>query len=71
MAKAGPLEAVVGGDESERAKVFGWRLQILIEAGFPIPEAEEIARSGVDLHRAVDLVTKQGCSSETATRILL
>ena len=55
---------------SERAKVESWRLHVLIEAGYPLVLAERIAGSGVDLHRAVELL-HQGCSPETAAEILL
>jgi hypothetical protein len=55
---------------SEKAKVESWRLHILIEAGYPLPLAERIAGSDVDLHRAVELLG-QGCSPQTAAEILL
>ena len=58
------------GQEGERAKVESWRLHVLIEAGYPLPLAERIALSDVDLHRAVELVTL-GCNPETAAEILL
>lgn len=57
-------------DTSERDKVAGWRLHVLIEAGYPLPLAERLAASEADLHRAVDLV-RQGCRPETAARILI
>ena len=60
-----PVE--VGG---EQAKVEGWRLHVLIEAGFPLPLAEKLAASGADLHTCVDLV-RRGCSPVTAADILL
>ena len=56
--------------ESERTKVESWRLHVLIEAGYPLPLAERIALSEVDLHRAVELVTL-GCDPTTAAEILL
>jgi hypothetical protein len=56
--------------QDERAKVEGWRLHVLIEAGYPLPLAEKIAHSDADLHRAVELVLS-GCEHETAARILL
>lgn len=56
--------------ENERAKVEGWRLHVLIEAGYPLPLAEKLAGSEADLHVAVDLVGA-GCTPETATEILL
>src|SRR5205085_2483649 len=55
---------------SERAKVEGWRLHVLIEAGYPLPLAERLAGSEADLHRAVELVTL-GCEPQTAAEILL
>jgi hypothetical protein len=58
------------GQESERAKVESWRLHVLLEAGYPLPLAERIAVSDVDLHYAVELITL-GCSAETAAEILL
>ena len=54
----------------ERAKVEGWRLHVLMEAGYPLPLAERIAASEVDLHRAVELI-QAGCAPETAAEILL
>jgi hypothetical protein len=55
---------------SERAKVEGWRLHVLMEAGYPLPLAERLAASNADLHRAVELVA-QGCDPQTAAEILL
>ena len=57
-------------DQSERDKVAGWRLHVLIEAGYPLPLAERIAHSDADLHAAVNLV-RQGCEPKTAAEILL
>ena len=54
----------------ERSKVEGWRLHVLIEAGYPLPLAERLAASEADLHLAVELVTR-GCTHETAAEILL
>lgn len=54
----------------ERAKVQGWRLHVLVEAGYPVALAERIAESEADLHHAVELV-ESGCTPETAARILL
>ena len=54
----------------EQAKVEGWRLHILIEAGYPLPLAEKLAVSDADLHECVDLL-RQGCSPVTAAEILL
>jgi hypothetical protein len=57
-------------ERSERDKVEGWRLHVLIEAGYPLPLAERLAGSDADLHRAVELVTR-GCEPRTAAEILL
>jgi hypothetical protein len=57
-------------DGSERAKVEGWRLHVLMEAGYPLPLAERLAGSEADLHRAVELI-RRGCTPETAAEILL
>jgi len=59
---------VAGG--SEQAKVESWRLHVLIEAGYPLPLAERLAASGVDLHEAVGLVDR-GCNPVIAAEILL
>jgi hypothetical protein len=58
-------------ERDERAKVEGWRLHVLIEAGYPLPLAEKVAQSGADLHEAVTLVAQRGCRPEVATEILL
>lgn len=55
---------------SERSKVEGWRLHVLMEAGYPLPLAERIAVSECDLHRAVEML-EQGCEPATAAEILL
>lgn len=48
-----------------------WRLKRLLDAGFPIEQASEIAiRSDIDLHQALQLV-ERGCDPELAARILL
>lgn len=57
-------------DFSERLKVETWRLHVLIEAGYPLPLAEQLAHSNADLHQAVELL-KQGCRPELAAEILL
>jgi hypothetical protein len=57
-------------ERDERGKVESWRLHVLIEAGYPLPLAERIARSEVDLHTAVELLTR-GCRADTAAEILL
>ncbi len=55
----------------ERAKVESWRLHVLMEAGYPLPLAEQVARSSADLHEAVMLVAERGCSPDIAAKILL
>ena len=55
---------------NERAKVESWRLHVLMEAGYPLPLAERIAGTEVDLHRAVELL-HAGCEPQTAAEILL
>jgi hypothetical protein len=58
-------------EQDERGKVESWRLHVLMEAGFPLPVAERIAQSEADLHQAVDLIGRRGCSPEVAAQILL
>ena len=62
--------------ESEAARVERWRLQTLIDAGYPVPLADRLAaRPEVDLHQAVELVHpsdgRKPCSPELAAEILL
>ena len=64
------MTQIIETDQTEKSKVQSWRLHVLIEAGYPLPLAEKIADSEVDLHGAVELVTS-GCEHETAARILL
>ena len=58
------------GNENEPARVESWRLHTLLEAGYPIPLAERIAGSEVDLHDAVELI-RRGCDPSVAAEILL
>jgi hypothetical protein len=58
------------GFGGERAKVEGWRLHVLIEAGYPLPLAEKLAASEADLHTCVELI-QHGCTPGTAAEILL
>ena len=64
------MSDVIETTENEQAKVESWRLHVLIEAGYPLTLAEQLAGSNADLHRAVELVVR-GCAPETATKILL
>jgi hypothetical protein len=51
--------------------VEDWRLKQLIDAGYPVDLAVEIApRADVDLHQACELIAR-GCAPETAGEILL
>ncbi len=67
------MEEVIAAEpeRDERAKVEGWRLHVLIEAGYPLPIAERIAQSAADLHEAVTLVARRGCRPELAAEIVL
>ena len=62
---------IVETERDERAKVESWRLHVLMDAGYPLALAERIAQSDADLHEAVDIVTRRGCSPEVAAQILL
>ena len=53
--------------ENEPAKVESWRLHILLEAGYPVHLAERIAVSEVDLHDAVELLSR-GCDRRPPPR---
>lgn len=64
------MSTVADEPQSEAKKVEIWRLHVLLEAQFPQPLAEKLARSDADLHRAVDLVHR-GCAHVTAVEILL
>jgi hypothetical protein len=56
--------------ENEPSRVESWRLHVLLEAGYPVPLAERLAGSEVDLHSAVELL-RRGCEPATAAEILL
>ena len=57
--------------ETESERVERWRAQELERAGYaPDAAAQLAARTDVDLHQAVDLLT-QGCSPTVALKILL
>jgi hypothetical protein len=58
-------------EQDERGKVESWRLHVLMEAGYPLPLAERMAQSEADLHEAVELIARRGCSPEVAAQILL
>lgn len=68
MADTAPHEAVT---LTETEKVEGWRLVVLLAAGYPESDAERLAtRHDVDLHRAVALID-HGCAPTLAATILL
>lgn len=51
--------------------VEAWRLEQLLQAGYPVAIAADLAADpSVDLHRAIELVAG-GCAPELAGRILL
>jgi len=60
--------------EEERrddAKVRGWRFEVLYESGWPMADAQLIARrSDIDLHHALDVLRRCG-DPELARRIVL
>jgi hypothetical protein len=55
-------------DESER--VHSWRLCRLLDLGYTLPAAEELAASTVDVHALEGLVVARGCPLELAQQIL-
>ena len=70
--------AILGGlevDEEltrEELNVFAWRFAQLVEHGYEVHDALEIARAKhVDLELARSLTTTFGCPPELAVRILL
>jgi hypothetical protein len=65
------VEQVVRELESEDERVFWWRTETLVRAGYDERLAHKLAlRASVDLHRAVDLL-RRGCPPQTAADILL
>ncbi len=53
-----------------RANVTSWRRDRLVEAGFALPLASQLARDRrYDLHALIELV-EHGCPPELALRIL-
>jgi len=62
------IDAATAG--SETMKVEMWRLRVLLEAGYPVTDAEQLAAAThVDLHQAADLAAR--CEPALAARILL
>lgn len=60
---------VVEKDSELAAQVEAWRLHVLLQAGYPLRVAERLAKSGADLHQAVDMLGR-GCTPHVAARIL-
>ena len=57
--------------ETEAERVERWRAEELERAGYDLSAAAVLAASAaVDLHLAIDLLTR-GCSQDTAMQILL
>jgi hypothetical protein len=54
--------------ESER--VYYWRVCRLLDLGYPMLAAEELAAGDVDVHALETLVSIRGCSLELAQQIL-
>jgi hypothetical protein len=68
------LDTLDPSDELTREEldVLAWRFEQLLDHGYGIEEAMEIARAKhVDLELARSLTQKYGCSPELAVRILL
>lgn len=53
----------------EELLVRDWRLERLLELGFPVRDAERLSQEAVDYREAQHLV-EQGCPHELAARIL-
>jgi hypothetical protein len=57
--------------ETESERIERWRAEELERAGYePVPAAKIAVRHDIDLHLAVDLLSR-GCPADTALRILL
>lgn len=56
---------------NEPRRVYHWRREVLIQAGYPPRDASMLAHKlDVDLHEAVGLLM-EGCAEPLAVRILL
>jgi hypothetical protein len=53
----------------DRPKVRAWRIKQLTGAGYMLGEAQLIAGSEADLHRAVEML-ERGCDPALAVKIL-
>ncbi len=63
------MSQTIESPSDEQVKVEGWRLHVLIEAGYPVEVATNLAHSQADLHRAVELL-RSGCDPALAEQIL-
>jgi hypothetical protein len=71
MAALDTITHELNGLETEEERVFSWRQESLLAAGYDLRHALKLAlRPEVDLHLAVRL-RRAGCPQETAARILL
>ena len=65
-----PATRAVAPGRAPTSDVEAWRLRRLVDAGFPVPLALELAATpGVDLHALLALLDR-GCPPELAARIL-
>ena len=54
---------------AEDERVYYWRLCRLLDLGYVMPDAEELAASEADLHALETLVLLRGCTLELAAEI--
>jgi hypothetical protein len=65
-----PVQGTAARRPVPNSDVEAWRLRRLVDAGFPLPLALELAATpGVDLHALLALLDR-GCPPELAARIL-
>jgi hypothetical protein len=55
---------------NDAERVHSWRLCRLLDMGYALPAAEELATSAVDVHALEALIVERGCPLELAQRIL-
>jgi hypothetical protein len=64
-------EALASRSDRQAPEVLRWRLERLIDAGYPAATASALAeRVDIDLHLAIRLI-RNGCPPATAVRILV
>ena len=65
-----PVRGTAAREPVPSSDVAAWRLRRLVDAGFPLPLALDLAATpGVDLHALLALLDR-GCPPELAARIL-